>query len=600
MLRIRNSADRSVTLDYDEIIFADFEFVAPPGERPKVVCLAWHEYTTGTTRSLWCDELGPMPPYRTDGRVLFVCFVANAEIGCHLSLSWPIPKNVIDLSAEFRRLTNGCSVPAGKGLIGACAYFGIDTIGAKQKDDIRNRIIQGFPFTDEERVTILDYAKGDVNARLLCEMLPEISSMPTALFRGEFVSVLAKMEHRGVPIDKDIYLQLADKTIWSHVRDAMVPAIDAEYGVYERDKKGEWHFSQELFEAYLIREGIAWPRTETGKLVLRNKTFEDMCRGYDKLENLRQLRHARNKMRKVKLAVGSDGHNRTTLWAFKSKTGRTQPKASQWIFSPAVWLRSPIKPGPGMAVAYVDYSSMEFFVAAVLSGDPVMTAFYQSGDPYLSFAIRVGAAPSWATKKTHAELRDRYKTGLLAIQYGVTEFTLAARLNISVFAAREMITQHKQLFGVYWQWAEDWVHHALDTGSMWTPFDWQCHVGILEHNERSIANFAVQAASADILRLAVVLADRAGLDLRAPVHDALLLHAPAERIEHDTARLKNIMRRASRLVLNDHPYGTLELRTDATPVVYPSRFTDKRGTEFWARVLKLIADYRQEQEREHG
>ena len=45
-------------------------------------------------------------------------------------------------------------------------------------------------------------------------------------------------------------------------------------------------------------------------------------------------------MRKIKLAVGADGRNRTVLWPFKSKTSRTQPKASQWIFSPAVWLRS--------------------------------------------------------------------------------------------------------------------------------------------------------------------------------------------------------------------------------------------------------------------
>ena len=32
-----------------------------------------------------------------------------------------------------------------------------------------------------------------------------------------------------------------------------------------------------------------------------------------------------------------------------------------------MWLRSLIKPGPGMAVAYIDYSSMEFLIAAALS-----------------------------------------------------------------------------------------------------------------------------------------------------------------------------------------------------------------------------------------
>src|SRR5262249_53340902 len=119
--------------------------------------------------------------------------------------------------------------------------------------------------------------------------------------------------------------------------------------------------------AYLTREGISWPLLETGKLNMQRKTFEEMSKGWPQLEELRQLRHTRDKMRKVKLAVGVDQRNRCVLWPFKAKTSRTQPKASQWIFSPAVWLCSLIKPNPGTAVAYIDYSSMEFLIAAALS-----------------------------------------------------------------------------------------------------------------------------------------------------------------------------------------------------------------------------------------
>src|SRR6516165_2667133 len=135
----------------------------------------------------------------------------------------------------------------------------------------------------------------------------------------------------------------------------------------------------------------------------------------------------------------------------------------------------------------------QFMVGAALSGDQVMIEFYLSGDPYLAFAKRVGAAPEWATKQTNKELRARYKTALLAIQYGVSEHTLAAKLNVSVIAAREMIGQHKQLFAVYWAWVEDWIQHSLDTGIMWTVYDWRCRVGITEFNSRTIGNFPVQA-----------------------------------------------------------------------------------------------------------
>ena len=109
----------TVTLsEFEQVIYADFEFVAKPGEPPDVVCLAWREEPSGQTYRLWRDQLGDAPPYRTDARVLFVCFVGNAELHCHLALGWPLPANVLDLNAEFRCATNGRTVPAGKGLLG--------------------------------------------------------------------------------------------------------------------------------------------------------------------------------------------------------------------------------------------------------------------------------------------------------------------------------------------------------------------------------------------------------------------------------------------------------------------------------------------------
>jgi len=372
-----------------------------------------------------------------------------------------------------------------------------------------------------------------------------------------------------------------------------VPAIDAQYGVYIKGRDGGWHFSAENFEECLEREGITgWPRTETGKLVTRRKIFEDMTKGHPQLEGLRQLRHTHDKMRKIKLAVGTAGRNRTVLWPFKAKTSRTQPKAALWIFSPAVWLRSLIKPDPGHALAYVDFSAMEFGTAAALSSDPLMLEFYRSGDPYLSFCKRVGKAPAWATKKTHEPLRDLYKTGLLSIQYGIKAESLAARLGISVFEAHEMITQHRELFVIYWRWAADWLAHALDTGVLWTPMGWLCRTGITEFNERSIINLPVQGAGADILRILCIWATRHGLGLCAPVHDAVLIEAPTERIAADVALLQDIMRRASRVVLTPTGGSVFELRTDAKIVRYPDRYADPRGTEVWNRVLGLLTKYR--------
>jgi DNA polymerase I len=586
-------------LPFEEIWLHDFEFVSRPGERPDLVCLAARELRSGRTLHLWRDELGEQPPYRTDDGVLFVNFVANAECVCHLALGWPLPANVLDLSPAFRNLTNGRHTPEGKGLLGALRYFGLDTISTKHKEAMQKRVMDGWPFTPEEREQILTYCVSDIDAlALLLPFLLKEIDLCVALYHGEFAAVSALMEHYGVPIDMEIFPQLADEAIWGAVRDAMVPAIDAKYGVYVRGENGEWSFNMELFDAYRAREGIAWPRLESGKLNMQRKIFEDMSKGRPQLEDLRQLRHTRDKMRKIKLAVGADGRNRTVLWPFKAKTSRTQPKAAKWIFSPAVWLRSLIKPRPGWAVAYIDYSSMEFLIAAVLSDGHcgptnAMLDMYRSGDPYLSFAKRVGAVPSTATKKSHAEVRDKYKVMLLATQYGMSAETLAGRLGVSSFEAHEMLNQHRELFAQYWKWSDDWLAHSLQTGVMRTAFGWEYRIGIVEStvNARSIRNWPVQATGADVLRISCILAARHGIRILAPVHDAVLIEAPIEHIEADVTLMQEIMRRASRVVLNSDASGTHELRTDAKIIRYPDRYSDKRGEDIWAYVLKHLAEY---------
>jgi len=93
---------------------------------------------------------------------------------------------------------------------------------------------------------------------------------------------------------------------------------------------------------------------------------------------------------------------------------------------------------------------------------------------------------------------------------------------------------------------------------------------------------------------------RHGIRLLAPVHDAVLIEAPIDRIEADVALMQEIMRRASRIVLNATADGTHELRTDAKIIRFPDRYTDKRGDEIWARVIELLDRYRQRQEAEPG
>jgi DNA polymerase I len=421
------------------------------------------------------------------------------------------------------------------------------------------------------------------------------------LHRGEAIAALARSEHIGVPIDMDVFSQLSDKKTWRNIRDSMVPLVDV-HSIYIRDKNG-WHWNNARFEEWTVSERICWPRKEeTGKLNLQRKTFESMAKAYPQVEPLRQLRYIRDKLRTIQLSVGRDGRNRTVLWPFSSKTSRTQPKAKHWIFSPSVWLRFLIRPEPGRALAYIDYSSMEFLGAAALSDGHTgssnpMLELYRSGDPYTSFGKIIGQIAPDATRETPGvkAIRERLKVLCLGTQYGMQTATLATRLGVSDIEAHEMLLHHRGLFSQYWHWSEDWLHHSLNSGVMRTVFGWECATGIVEFNERSIRNFPIQANCADLFRLAYVWGTRHDLTLIAPVHDAVL-ESSDDRIDADVALMREIMRRASRVILNPTADGTIELRTDAKIIRHPDRYTDSRGTELWETVLKLLAERRQRQE----
>lgn len=348
-------------------------------------------------------------------------------------------------------------------------------------------------------------------------------------------------------------------------------------------------FSAERFAAWLIRAGVPWPRLPSGSLALDDSTFRALAKAHPAVAPLRELRHTLGELRLESLAVGRDGRNRCLLSAFGSKTGRNQPSNARFIFGPSCWLRSLIQPAAGMAVAYVDWSQQEFGIAAALSGDTAMAAAYSSGDPYLTFAKQAGAVPANATKQSHTKEREQFKICALAVQYGMAERSLAQAIGQSEAHARELLRLHHQTYPAFWRWSEAAVNHAMLHGWLRTVFGWRVHVGP-DANPRSLANFPCQANGADMLRLACCLATERGIKVCAPVHDALLIEAPADEIERAVAGCQAAMQEASEVVL-----GGFALRTDAKIVVHPDRYSDPRGEQMWATVMGLLTELEAEQ-----
>ncbi|MFZ1932927.1 MAG: DNA polymerase [Thermoguttaceae bacterium] len=343
-------------------------------------------------------------------------------------------------------------------------------------------------------------------------------------------------------------------------------------------------FNAQRWAEYLARNGIPWPRLESGALDLSDETFRQMARQYPQVAPIRELRHTLGQLRLNALAVGADGRNRCLLSAFQARTGRNQPSNSRYIFGPSCWLRGLIKPERGRAVAYVDWSQQEFGIAAALSGDGAMMEAYSSGDPYLTFAKQAGAVPADATKQSHPRERGQFKVCALAVQYRMGARSLSQAIGQPEVVGRELLCLHQQTYPRYWAWSEAAVNHAMLRGWLQTVFGWRIQVGP-DCNPRSLANFPMQANGADMLRLACCLATERGIAVCAPVHDALLVEGPAEMIEIVVAETQAAMAEAARITLNG-----FELRSDAKIIRWPERYMDDRGTIMWDAIMGILAE----------
>lgn len=568
------------SLGFAEIWALDTEFRAPPGERPQTHCLVARELLSGRVRRVWLSgaPAPSEPPFDIGDSTLCVAFFSSAEWSCFLALGWKLPVHVLDLFVEFRNITNGIPPRHGHSLLGALLYYGLPTMQAEEKRAMRELAMRGGPYTPNEASGLLDYCQDDVRSLelLLPRMLPSIN-VPRALLRGRYMKSVAHMETTGIPIDTELHDQL--RANWQPIKRWLMARTDEEFGVF-----ADGHFSHAQFASWLATRGIAWPQTKTGGLALDKDTFKQMAQIYPELLPLQQVLHVLGQLRLNDLHIGSDGRNRTLLSPFRSSTSRNQPSTAKYIFGLAAWLRGLIRPEPGRALAYLDWSQQEFGIVAALSGDEKMMEAYRSGDPYLAFAKQAGAAPQNATKSSHKATRDQFKQCALGVQFDMGADSLAIRIKQSPSHARLLLERHRTLYSRYWRWSDAAVDFAMLHGWIQTVLGWRQRVGP-DANPRSLRNFPSQANGAEMLRLACIFAIERGVSVCGPIHDAVLIDAPTERIEHDVAITRRAMEDASKVIL-----GGFALRSDEEPKIihHPDRYVDDRGAKTWATVMELL------------
>jgi hypothetical protein len=173
--------------------------------------------------------------------------------------------------------------------------------------------------------------------------------------------------------------------------------------------------------------------------------------------------------------------------------------------------------------------------------------------------------------------------------------SLAVRLGQPGFVASDMLAMHRIAYPVFHKWSRRIVEHAGLCRVLETCYGWQVHLSNVpgeRTNPRSLANHPMQAGCAEILRLACCLGTESGIEIVAPVHDAVMIHAPLDVLDDHVTMMRGYMRTASTQVLDG-----FELYTDCVKVPDPTseyldRYMDTREygapAKMWERIMRLL------------
>jgi DNA polymerase-1 len=194
-------------------------------------------------------------------------------------------------------------------------------------------------------------------------------------------------------------------------------------------------------------------------------------------------------------------------------------------------------------IVSADYSQIELRIMAHLSCDShLINAFRNGQDVHAITAAKIfGITPEEVT----ADQRRIAKTANFGIMYGISSFGLSQRLHISRAEAKKIIDDYFANFPAISSYIEDTLASAREFGYVETLFGRRRYLPEINARnataralaERTAINAPIQGTSADIIKLAMINADKritdAGLQSKMvlQIHDELVFDAVKEEVE---------------------------------------------------------------------
>ncbi len=588
------------------------------GNRIKHVwCVCGVELLSGKEIRMWTGEGQTECPFPVTAEdVAFAAHNAAAEGQAFKVLGWDDAAFVIDTMMEQRRATNlddgisakerfgslspTLSLARGWGLVASLKSYGLEDHIPEDKEDMRNLAIFGGPWNDKKRADLMDYCLDDCRALgpLLAALLPSIEAWGDVAenraqvrARGCSSWAMGGADLVGIPVDVDACKVLQEEALQIAAEWIDEDAPGAQ--IYERGDDGSYHLRMDRVNALIETQydPNEWPRTESGAYTFDSDTLRDLSEVWPSLLPYRNAEALRALLKSVKFKVETDGRLHPTWHLATQKTQRTSVTGSPFAMTKG--LRPLLKPGPDEVFVVLDWISQEFGIAAALSRDPQMLAAYRDpADVYLAFARQAGmirdadwlqaTAAGEDLSKTFAEQRKPSKIIILGTQFGMTAHGMARGLKSDVAKATRLLRKHQRVYSQFHDWSRTVVDEARQKGYAFTAFGWVLRA-TSNARERTLKNLPIQGTGADIMRVALILAQNEGLKVCATVHDALAFSMPVDQWQEQTQLAASLMSQAGEIVIGE-PLGV-----DGQAVMPGERFGVKDDPlKFWNRLAPRI------------
>jgi DNA polymerase-1 len=422
-----------------------------------------------------------------------------------------------------------------------------------------------FDCVDVEKAAQYAAEDADVTLRLWQVLEPRLTSERVnsvyETLERPLVPVLARMERRGISIDRKVLSQLSNEfgqravalegEIQALAGEPLNPGSpkqlgDILFGKFSlpggtKTKTGAWSTGARVLDD-LAEQGHPLPRKildwrQVSKL---KSTYTDALPGY----------------------VDARTHRVHTSYALAATpTGRLSSSEPNLQNIPIRTeegrkIRRAFIAADGRKLVSADYSQIELrLLAEIADIEQLKKAFREGLDIHAMTASEMFGVP---VKGMPGEVRRRAKAINFGIIYGISAFGLANQLGIEREEAGAYIKKYFERFPGIRDYMEETKAFAKKNGYVLTLFGRKCHYpdiansnpSIRAFNERAAINARLQGTAADIIRRAMVRMEAAlakeklSAQMLLQVHDELVFEVPDAEVEKTLPVVEKVMAQA--------------------------------------------------------